>query len=89
MRRWGVHAEAKLQAGLTQVGVQGDAALGVVHRRQQLTDPLRRLSLVETSPVSTLGQDVHTVRPEEGQTGRGQAGSLKGLFSAGQTEMCQ
>ena len=74
--------ERSCPLGLTQVSVQGDAAFGVVHRGQQLADPLRSLSLVEPSSVSTLSQDVHTVGPGGGQKIKGQSDSLKGLFSA-------
>lgn len=48
---------------LTEVSVEGDAAFRVINRRQQLTDPLWSLSFVETFPVPTLCQDVHTVWP--------------------------
>ena len=41
--------------------MERNAALRVIDRRQLATDSLCSLSFMETLPVSTLGQDVHTI----------------------------
>lgn len=59
--------QGRMTPRLTEVLVEGDAAIRVVNRRQQLTDPLWSLSFVETLPVPTLRQDVQAVGPEDGK----------------------
>lgn len=45
--------------------MEGDAAFRVINGWKKFTDSLWRLSFVETFPVSTLGQDVHAIWPED------------------------